>query len=176
MRDQQLLSLRLAVIGRIVATRDDIGKTKVQKIAYFLQESIGVPLKYPFRMHYFGPYSDELDGVLSLAKSIGSVDIKPDPEGFGYHVTQGTNDESTWSQAYDISKDPNVAAIDDAVTILGKIETWKIELYATIHFISEMDDGLSKDEVLEKVGDLKPKFDKRTICQAYQTLQKAKLI
>ena len=176
MEDQELLSLRLAVIERIVSTCSDTGKTKVQKIAYFLQESVGVPLKFPFRMHYFGPYSDRLDSVLSLAKALGAVDISPDPEGFGYHVTPGTVNGSTWSQAYDIAKDPKIEEIDKAVRDLGVLETYKLELYATIHFISGIDKKQSKQDVLETVSGLKPKFNKDVLDNAYQTLQGAGLI
>ena len=176
MRDQELLVFRLALIGRIVASCNDVGKTKIQKISYFLQESVGVPLKYAFRMHFFGPYSDELDGVLSLAKALGEVEITPDPEGFGYHVTQGSTEQRTWSEAYDLSKDPNIAAIDKAVSVLGSLETSELELYATIHFINESEEEPTKDEVLQIVGGLKPKFGLDTIDGAYQTLQKAGLI
>lgn len=176
MEDQELLSLRLAVIERIVSTCSDIGKTKVQKIAYFLQESVGVPLKYPFRMHYFGPYSDRLDSVLSLARALGAVDISPDPEGFGYHVTPGTEYESTWSRNYDIASDPNIAAIDNAVKVLGSLDKSDLELYATIHFISKSEEEPKKDRVLATVGSLKPKFSRDKIYGAYQTLQRAGLI
>ncbi len=176
MQDQELLSLRLAVIERIVSTCSDVGKTKVQKIAYFLQESIGVPLKYPFRMHYFGPYSDELDGVLSLARAIGAVDISPDPEGFGYHVTPGSEHGNGWSQAYDLSKHPKIEEIDKVVKSLGDLETYKLELYATIHFVSGTSEKQSKQDVLETVGGLKPKFNKDAIDHAYQTLERSGLI
>ena len=87
MRNEELLPRRVELVREIVRRHCGIGKTKIQKITYFLQESVGVPLGYPFRMHYYGPYSDELDGVLSLTSSLGYIDINPDPNGFGYHVT-----------------------------------------------------------------------------------------
>ena len=49
MRDQDLLDVRIAFIQRIVDSNQDIGKTKIQKITYFLQQSVGVELKYPFK-------------------------------------------------------------------------------------------------------------------------------
>ena len=176
MENQELLSLRLAVIERIVSTCSDVGKTKVQKIAYFLQESVGVPLKYPFRMHYFGPYSDRLDSVLSFARALGAVDISPDPEGFGYHVTPGTENGSSRSPQYDISDHPRIEEIDKAISDLGSLETHTLELYATIHFISGTEREHSKQEVLDTVSRLKPKFSVDAIDHAYQTLQGAGLI
>ena len=176
MEDQELQALRLAVIERIVSTCSDVGKTKVQKIAYFLQESVGVPLKYPFRMHYFGPYSDRLDSVLSFARALGAVDINPDPEGFGYHVTPGSEHGNGLSQAYDLSKHPKIEEIDRAVRDLGSLETHELELYATIHFVRATNEEQSKQDVLETVSGLKPKFSKDAIDHAYRTLERAELI
>lgn len=176
MREQELLSLRLAIIDRVVASCQDIGKTKIQKITYFLQESIGVPLAYRFRIHYFGPYSDDLDGVLSLAKALGIVNISPDSDGFGYHVTPGAADEGSWSQAQDVSEHPKWEDIDRAVSALSSLETHKLELYATIHFIVDTQSELTKDDVLETVSKVKPKFTRMTVENAYQALQDARLI
>ena len=66
MSDNELDVRRLAFIQVIVERHDDVGKTKLQKISYFFQEALSIPLKYRFRMHYFGPYSDDLDDALSL--------------------------------------------------------------------------------------------------------------
>ena len=176
MRDEELLARRLAIIQKIVTHPKDIGKTKIQKIVYFLQEAVGVPLMYPFRMHYYGPYSDDLDGVLSLANSLGHIDIKPAPSGFGYLVTPSQENEDNWLQEYDISKDADVDIVDRAIYLLGSLDTSTLELYATVHFIDGPDGNLSKDEVLNTVSQLKPKFTRDFIERAYQALLKANLI
>ena len=180
MRNEDLLARRVAVIRHIVSRSGDLGKTKVQKIVYFLQESVGVPLKYPFRMHYYGPYSDELDGNLSLTKSIGYIDIAPDPNGFGYHVTPVKERENTSWQGYDMSEDPEVrelsGVIDDAIDILGQLDTPQIELYATIHLISRLKGHSSKRKTLKTVKRLKPRFSVEHINYSYQKLKKANLI
>ncbi len=175
MRDEHLLGIRLYVVQKIVELGKDIGKTKVQKITYFLQEAVGVPLKYLFRMHYYGPYSDDLDNVLILAQMVGYVEIKPDLDGFGYHVTPGPESESRWADENDLTAE-EVAAIDRATKILGGLETVELELYATIHMIGRTGGGLSKDDTLGTVGKLKPKFSKQRIDNAYRTLEKADLI
>ena len=175
MRDEELLARRLSVVQQIATLCDDIGKTKIQKITYFLQESVGVPLMYPFRMHYYGPYSDDLDGTLSLAQILGYIDIKPDSEGFGYHVTPSLGSVAGRFDECDLSTD-QIRAIERVTKILGNLETADLELYATIHFIGRSRGGLPKDETLNTVGRLKPKFSKGTIDQAYQTLEQADLI
>ena len=180
MGNEDLLARRVAIIRRIVALHRDIGKTKIQKIVYFLQESVDVPLKYPFRMHYYGPYSDELDGNISLTKSLGYIDIDRDPYGFGYHVTPVAEMEDAPWQGYDTSDDPEVQAltdaIDSAIDILGALETPQIELYATIHLISGLKGNSSKAQTLQTVKRLKPKFSTSEINRSYQTLKSANLI
>ncbi len=180
MVNEELLARRIALIRKIVRSSGDIGKTKMQKIMYFLQESVGVPLMYPFRMHYYGPYSDELDGVLSLTKSLGYIDINPDPKGFGYHVTLIEENESISWPEYDISNDPEAqnlsGVIDETIAILEKFNTPKIELFATIHFVGGSKDESSEEESLLTVKRLKPKFTHRQIKDAYLDLKNANLI
>lgn len=180
MRNEYLLTRRVAVIRHIVSRSGDIGKTKIQKLVYFLQESVGVPLKYPFRMHYYGPYSDELDGNLSLTKSIGYINIDPDPNGFGYHVTPVEEMGGASWQGYEMSDDPEVRelieVIDNVIDILGALETPQIELYATIHLISGLKGNSSKEKTVQTVKRLKPKFSLEHIDYSYQTLRKANLI
>ncbi|MCE2457171.1 MAG: hypothetical protein J4G14_05090 [Dehalococcoidia bacterium] len=154
MSSEDILARRVAVIRHIVSRNGDLGKTQIQKIVYFLQESIGVPLKYRYRMHYYGPYSDELDGNLSLTESIGYIDIDPDPNGFGYHVTPVKERENTPWQGYDMSKDPEVRdlteVINNAIDILGALETPQIELYATIQLL-QRENGADRQETEDKV-------------------------
>ena len=180
MIDEELLARRIAFIRKIVSGSGDVGKTKIQKIMYFLQESVGVPLLYPFRMHYYGPYSDELDGVLTFTKSLGYIDINPDPNGFGYHVTPVEQNEGMSWPEYNISNDPEVkklsGVIDTAIAALGGLDTPKLELYATIHFIGGPKGNFSKAQTLQTVKRLKPKFSEYEISNAYQTLSKADFI
>ena len=169
---------RLGFIQQIVERQAGVGKTKLQKISYFLQEAVGVPLKYRFRMHYFGPYSDDLDGALSLSRALGYVKIAPDPNGFGYRVTPGEVTEDRWFQDYDMAEDTgvDVKTVEHVIDILGKLKVHEIELYASIHFIGRSKSDMSKKETLATVGKVKPGFKASQIEQAYQSLQEANLI
>ena len=176
MEPDELLTRRLAIIHRIVTGCDDPGKTKVQKIAYFLQEAVGVCLMYPFRMHYYGPYSSELDDNLSLSQALGFIEIKPDPEGFGYHVIpiEGSGEpDSGWLEGLDYT---DAGAIDAAIKTLGPLPVFRLELYATIHFVGGRNSGLSKVKTVETVGRLKPKFSPDEIETSFDRLKVANLI
>ena len=158
---------RLAIIREIVDRLEDVGKTQVQKIVYFIQESVEVPLGYSFRMHYYGPYSDGLDSDLSLAAAMGYVYMKPDFHGFGYHVTPSEADAPKLPASLLERIDDVQGTVDD----LGELETWVLELCATIHFVDQLDDGHSVEEVTATVSRLKPKFSSHEIGQGFTTLQ-----
>ena len=180
MSAEQLMVRRVAFIERIVCNSEDIGKTKIQKILYFLQESLDVPLNFRFRVHYFGPYSDGLDDALSLTKSLGRIDIQPDRDGFGYHITPIAGLSDAYWQEYDISEDPEIETsvenIDSAIEVLSNLATSQIELYATIHFIDGPKGRKPKEQTIETVGKLKPKFAASQIEDAYDTLKQVNLI
>ena len=177
--DVRRLALIQRVVERLVEQRKDVGKTKIQKISYFLQEAVGVPLKYRFRMHYFGPYSDELDNALTLSRALGYVKIAPDLSGFGYHVTPGDVTEDRWfDNKYDMAEDTgvDVKKVEQVIDVLGKLKVYELELYASIHFIGKSKSGGSKEKTLATVGKVKPGFKAAQIEQAYQQLQDANLI
>lgn len=176
MASEELLKKRIAFIRRIVGQQQDTGKTKIQKITYFLQEAIGVSLMYPFRMHYYGPYSDDLDDVLSLTQSLGYIEIRPDPDGFGYHVTSCEPEQSSSFGEYDISEEEDAEQVDSAIDVLGGLETYELELYATIHYVGGSSSRRSRDETLKIVRKLKPRFTAEAVDGAYSTLKEAGLI
>lgn len=55
--DQALLATVIAEASK--AGRQSVGRTTIQKLMYFLQVS-GVPMKYRFDIHHYGPYCDEV--------------------------------------------------------------------------------------------------------------------
>ena len=174
-KEKKLLALRLSAVERIVSLCGDTGKTKIQKITYFLQEAVGVQLGYPFRMHYYGPYSDDLDGIVSLAQMMGYIEIKPDLNGFGYHVTLGSESGNLAFGKPDLPPDLEQSMTSAAKT-LGNLDTPQLELYASIHLISRSRKEPHKDEVLETVHRLKPKFSLNHVGNAYRDLERAGLI
>ena len=69
--------LHLAVVHKVIFELNDVGKTRLQKLGYFLQESFQVPTKYAFRMHHYGPYSEALDTDMARLQLTGYVAIRP---------------------------------------------------------------------------------------------------
>ena len=161
MDEMNLLMARLAVIRRISELAPDAGKMSVQKIVYFIQNWLEVPLDYRFKMHHYGPYSVKVDGNLSLASAMGLVNLDRDPDGFGYHVTPGIYElenvdaELPWEN------------VDGLIEVLGDLELSRLELLASTHFVKCVHPKWNKAEIIDMVRRVKPKFRKSEIEKSY---------
>ena len=170
MDDRKILMRRLAVIRRIANLAQDPGKTSIQKIVYFLQSGLEVPLGYRFKMHYYGPYSETLDGNLSLSDAMGIVEIKADSAGYGYHIkpgkypVKGVETSMPWEE------------IDETINELAELELPQLELFATIHFVQSIRSRWDRSKVIMTVRRLKPKFSEERIEKAYQDIEEMGLI
>jgi uncharacterized protein YwgA len=146
--------LRAAIIHALVTRLGDVGKIKIQKLVYFLQEAYRVPLGCRFYLHYYGPYSEDVETGISNLKFMGYVSVEPDPDGYGFHVRSISPGEDAWNQIVGSFEEK----MGDAIQKLGTMEAWKLELMATIHYVSTSLD-LPKREVVSVVTRLKPKFE-----------------
>ena len=172
MRDTDLLLRRLAVIQLIVNEIADTGKIKIQKILYFIQGALDVPLQYKFRMHHYGPFSEDIESDISVMRAVGYIEINADAQGYGYHITPASEEELPWDD--EIKK--HREEILKAIASLAVLDASSLELFATVHFVQHLQDETSKRKVLDTVSRLKPKFTKHTIELAYDQLVKNKLI
>ena len=172
MADADLLVRRLAAIQCIVEQSRDIGKTKIQKIVYFLQEGSGVPLGYSFRMHHYGPFSDEIDSEISALQSAGYIEVNHDSQGYGYHITPATADQLPWDSELAKYREE----MTQAISALGSLDASDLELYATIHFVQHLLKAPTREKVVENVSRLKPRFSPLMIGAAYNRLVKSGLM
>jgi len=164
--------LSFAVLHRLVSRSGDAGKIQLQKIAYFLQESYGIPLGYTFRMHHYGPYSRELDNDLLKLRLMEFVDVQPDESGYGFHVTPRSKPEAGWADALA----PYEPQLRDAIAKLGDLPAYLLEVYATVHYVSQLVEGASAEEVVTIVHGLKPKFLPEFIAEGREQLQQLGLL
>ena len=146
--------LRLAILHRIIDKSEDVGKVQLQKLCYFLQEALDVPMGYSFRMYHYGPYADSLETDMSRLKLTGYIDIERDSQGYGFHITKSDDPMQEWNDQIE----PYKGKIDDVIENLGSRPAYELELAATIHFVKNLLPASSTDEVVSKVEALKPKF------------------
>jgi uncharacterized protein YwgA len=154
-----------AVVHALVTRLGDAGKIKIQKLVYFLQEAYGLPLGCRFYMHHYGPYSEDVESTISTLKVMGYVNVRPDPEGYGFHVTPASTGEPGWTTVIENAEEQ----ISNVSGKLGSMEARELELAATIHYVKRSL-GFSKGDVVASVRARKPKFSKKLIAEAYDNL------
>ena len=118
--DQQV---KLAILYDVIKALEDVGKTRIQKTVYFLQEAFGVPLSYSFRMHHYGPYSEEVETDISRLKMTGYVFVKPDLQGYGFHVGVSDLPEDEWQNM----TSPYKGKIDTVLSLVKDKQTSDLE-------------------------------------------------
>lgn len=162
---------RFAIIRYLVDRLKDVGKTRIQKIVYFLQHVFGIPLDYVFRMHYYGPYSEELNDDLIEMKLHDYIDITPNPTGYGYHIRPSSEViDSMENTIKNYGQE-----LENCLEKFGQLEPQKLELLGTLHFVEYVartsNKDKAKDEIVEKVATLKPVFTKSEVEESYQELE-----
>ena len=175
MRDSEIEGLlrRLAVVYTLIFMLGDSGKIKVQKLTYFLQEAFRVPLQYKFRMYHYGPYSEEIERDLSVLRSLGYIDIVQDHAGFGFHITPLVSEAESM---FDNASTGFRKEVAEVIKLFKTCDASSLELYATIHFVGNILTVTSKQDIIEKVSILKPKFSPETILEKFNYLVEVKLI
>jgi uncharacterized protein YwgA len=106
-----------------------IGKTRLQKSAYFL-EALGVGFELDFTYHHYGPYSEELEYLANDARALDLVDIdwRRSSEGAKYAIYL--------DRSGDLPKDSKDARRVEALKILGQYSSTELELAATADFLA----------------------------------------
>jgi uncharacterized protein YwgA len=151
-----------AIVSLLSTSRAKLGKTQLQKLVYFAQNN-GLPLKYTFQIYHYGPYSFELSNDLGSLDALEIVNIQNDPNGYGFQVSTGKfADKFVLPVKYQ-------KKLDRVIDQFGSESTAKLEVKATIHFVSSV--VTSKKQIIEKVHALKPRYTKDFIRQSYSELK-----
>jgi len=161
---------RIAVIRFIVDKIKDVGKIKIQKLIYFLQMVFEVPFGYDYKMHYYGPYSEELNDDLVVMQVNNIVNVEADPAGYGYHIMPGS--EKTTAMNEVLEKYSN--SISKCLDSLKSFSPSQLEILGTLHFVNNVAGVSDEEKIIEKTAMLKPLFSKSSIEEMYNELKKLK--
>lgn len=159
--------LRMDAVHRLISLTPRMGKTKLQKLTYFLQESASVPLGYRFKMHHYGPFAEALETDLARLRLAGQVHVSPDPSGYGFQIAA---DASIPDEEWRGSVEPFSTEVTQVLEVFGQWPIAKLELAATIHFVERLLRNATPTEVIEKTMALKPKFGEGYVFSVYDEL------
>jgi uncharacterized protein len=164
--------LRVAAIVALVQNaRTKLGKTQVQKLVYFAQDS-GVPLNYKYEIYHYGPFSFELSHDLGSLDSLGVLNVASEPSGYGFDISTGRFAEKFKLEPKYQKK------VEKVIGQFGLNSAAQLEVKATIHFVhsvvkKKISPNKAKSQVVQKVLALKPRFTKEFVKDCYSDLEQA---
>jgi uncharacterized protein YwgA len=150
------------------------GKKMLQKMVYLIQRH-GINLGFKYGIHYYGPYSSELDYATHSLAMLGAIEIIPDGMTQRIHTTEiaGTLLEEHQNQLFNARQSE---ALDRIIEKFAGLSAFELEILTTTDFVAEdlRRSGKSDDEaVLAGVKTIKgDKFSEQQIRSAMVELRK----
>ena len=123
-------------------------------------------------MHHYGPYSEEVETDITRLKMTGYLFVKPDLQGYGFHVGVLDSPEDEWQDM----TSPYRQQIDMVLGLVQGKQISDLELMATLHFVDHLTREPSQSELIETVHGLKPKFTREYIMGFQNQLTAAGLL
>ena len=154
--------LQHALLHNLTAQLETLEPAKLQSLTYLLQQALGVPLKLPFFMHHYGPYSDQLDTEITRLKFLGYLKVEP-----GYQVIVADKAHPEWHRILT----PYQAAVDQVARAYGQESLTGIELTASIHFAEYRHPDEPLPKILARVRAMKHKLSPERIQRSHTELQ-----
>jgi len=173
-RIERLLGLISEISKYCTHTGNKVGKKLLQKIIYLLQRK-GLNLGYNFSIHYYGPYSSQLEYDVYRLEIHGLVNVENN--GYTHKITPAQNIVDNLKLA-EVMEDKN----RDLIKKLCSFSARDLELIATVDYIiNQMRinkiDKENQKVVIEKVIKLKGnKYSEQQIMEAITFLKQQEFI
>jgi len=157
-----------------------LGRTALQKIVYFLK-ALGVPMRYSFEIHHYGPYSDQVTSDMELLMADGIVeDRATTPKYWNYAPKPGGPVDTLFAQ-HEAFVNTHREIVRNLVNGLGQLEPRQLELFATLHYAYRYEMASapqpSKAAVLSRFREYKGnKFPHDELSDAYELMVNTNLI
>ncbi|MFO7966521.1 MAG: DUF4065 domain-containing protein [Archaeoglobaceae archaeon] len=142
------------IVSRLNERTEQVGKTTVQKIMYFLKR-LGI-VDYEYTMHYYGPYSSEVENRLRQLESSNQLRISWNSDR-GYFIRLS-------EEHSDINVDKEKKqSIDHIIENFYSKSAKELSLIATVLYFYPK---LPENDIIESVRKLKPQFSTDEISDA----------
>jgi len=166
---QKLMGI-VYILNLIGKSTQQIGKTYIQKGIYLLQEGFKEDLNYNYKIHFYGPYSQELANQIDILNDFEWIDIHYLNEDKGYEITLTKNGERLLKDFKGKLK-INYENINKVNHLVGGAKVKEMELLSTVLYFSKI--LKNRKDIIEKVITLKPHFNKPQINRAIKKLEDA---
>jgi uncharacterized protein YwgA len=166
------------IILNVIEQRSGLGKTAVVKILYILQQVKKMSLNYDFTIYTYGPYSAEV--VEDINDLIENCLIDSYVYEYNNYVGYKLNLTTLGKTKLSKLSTTDEVKIKDVLSFVEEKHAKDLELFSTIIFIenqytkNQWKNG--QDDIVEKVAEIKPHFNREKITIAYTTLLEKKYI
>lgn len=158
--------LVIGLVHRLNEVGSWSGATHIQKSAFFLQEWRQAPLNYRFVIHYYGPYSFDLDEELGLLRTAGWLKAIPqDGWGVRYEV-----EPQRLAQVASSLSERDWADINAVADRFGRKNARQLEVLATVYMFMRTRHDASLNGADQWVKTIKPHVGGPDIQRAWNEL------
>jgi len=131
-------------LAKLISSVTEVDSRKrLQKSIYLLQRA-GCPLQFSYILHYYGPYSFELAGLIDQLKGADIIDESPEQTGFGgvrYRSKISQKGKSVLAnfEKSETGKDVygQIEPFISCFLELNEEDPWVLELAATVAYFND---------------------------------------
>ncbi len=163
----------LNVLNFINNSRKPVGKTYIQKGIFFLQEGLEEKLDLNYKIHYYGPYSEDLTEILYELEDMDFLKINYDDQNEKYEIyllEDGINFIESEKENYEISEDKYTKIIN----LIGNSSVEEMELLSTTLYFSKLTD--TDSECINQTHTAKSHFNENQIKEALDRLRDSNIL
>ncbi len=144
----------LAAAGELNRHGSWTGRIHIHKLLFVTQILRLAKPPFSFEVHDYGPYSFGLDEEINRLEMFGFLDRSYPQPGYGPRYEPTLKGRKAGGK---LAKEA-VSAIGRVANQLGKRNSKALELLATCLWVEREEDVTEEQEILTRVGELKPKY------------------
>lgn len=165
---------RMVVILQLLEkVNREVGKTFIQKSIYLLQEGLKENLGYDYKLHFYGPFSQELADDIDTLEDLGLINVDYNLKGDGYQIRiteEGISFLNRFKTQYGIEEEKLKKVLD---LINGEFVRG-MELLGTVLYFAKLTNN--ENELKKLVNMVKPHFSDEEIRGALQRLKNERIV
>ena len=184
-RWEHALIAKTVAEARATCAECTLGRTAIQKLIYFIRV-LGVPMKYDFRIHHFGPFCDSIPAAMDWLKA-GDVieDVSFTDKSSNYRIGSTEEGQATLKSIFDefqTELSEHESTIRTVVQSMVALSPEELEIVATLDFCyrwvrAQGGTGMWKQKTIDKFKSVKKdKFVDSKIDSWYSVLADTGLI
>jgi len=166
---------RYAYILELLKNVDtEVGKTFFQKALYIIQEGLNEQLNYSYKLHFYGPFSQELANDIDALNDMNLIDVEFEPSGYGYQIKITNKGEQFLEELKRRGIEVSEKKIAKVLSLIENRNVREMELLGTVLYFAKLTDD--ENELKKLVNMVKPHFSENDIARALRRLKDEKMV